>query len=154
VRCGSQYFGLTLLKKSMLQPSFVRNAFRMLSLVIMKDKKLLFSVTAKDCDWQEMTAGGPGGQHQNRKKTAIRCIHRASGAVGFSREHKSQLENKREAFVRMANTATFLNWNRIQAAKMLGQPDPEKIVDDMMSPKNLKIEYRTEKGWEKEGEAP
>jgi protein subunit release factor B len=124
----------------------------------MKEKKLLFSVTAKDCDWQEMTAGGPGGQHQNRKKTAIRCIHRASGAVGFSREHRSQLDNKREAFTRMAESKKFQMWARIQAAKTIGGKQPEVIVEEMMHPKNLKIEKRTEKGWEeyeqKEGEAP
>lgn len=121
----------------------------------MKNKKLLFSVTAKDCDWQEMTAGGPGGQHQNRRKTAIRCIHRASGAVGFSREHKSQIQNKQEAFARMAQTKEFNNWVRIQAAKMMGQRDVEEVVDDMMAPNNLKVEYRTENGWEeKKGEGP
>lgn len=116
----------------------------------MPNKKLLFSVTAKDCDWQEMTAGGPGGQHQNRKKTAIRCLHRASGAVGFSREHKSQLRNKQEAFKRMAETKEFKNWVRVQASKAMGQRDLEEVVDDMMAPSYLRIEYRTEKGWEDE----
>jgi protein subunit release factor B len=110
-------------------------------------KKLLFSVTAKDCDWQEMTAGGPGGQHQNRRKTAIRCTHRASGAVGESREFKSQLQNKRAAFERMAKTQKFQMWARVQAAKLSGQKTPEEIVDDMMAPKNLKIEYRDQSGW-------
>lgn len=118
----------------------------------MKDKKLLFSVTAKDCDWQEMTAGGPGGQHQNRKKTAIRCTHRASGAVGFSRDHRSQLQNKQEAFRRMAETKEFKNWIRVQASKAMGQRSVEEVVEDMMTPSNLRVEYRTENGWEKEGE--
>lgn len=116
----------------------------------MKDKKLLFSVTAKDCDWQEMTAGGPGGQHQNRKKTAIRCTHRASGAVGICRDYRSQIQNKQEAFVRMAMTKQFNNWLRIQAAKMQGQKNPEEVVDDMMNPHNLKVEYRTENGWQEQ----
>lgn len=112
-----------------------------------KNQKLLFSVTAKDCDWQEMTAGGPGGQHQNRKKTAIRCTHRASGAVGESREFKSQLQNRRAAFERMAKTKRFQLWIRIEAAKAAGRRSPEEIVDDMMDPRNLKVECRDESGW-------
>lgn len=110
-------------------------------------RKLLFSVTASDCDWQEMTAGGPGGQHQNRKKTAIRCIHRASGAVGFSRQEKSQLANKRLAFTRMAETEVFKNWLRVQAAKLQGQKSVEEVVDEMMHPHNIKVEYRSKEGW-------
>lgn len=111
-------------------------------------KRLLFSVTANDCKWEEMTAGGPGGQHQNRRKTAIRCTHKASGAVGFSREHKSQLSNKRAAFTRMAETTTFKNWLRVQASKAMGQKSVEEVVDEQMHSHNLKIEHRTEKGWE------
>lgn len=51
-------------------------------------KKLLFSVTADDCTWQTMAASSKGGQHANRNETAVRCIHRESGAVGISREFK------------------------------------------------------------------
>lgn len=119
----------------------------MVSALFVYMQKLLFSVTAKDCDWQEMTAGGPGGQHQNRKKTAIRCIHRASGAAGFSRVHKSQIENKREAFKRMAETKVFNNWLRVQAAKLQGQKSVEEVVDEMLHPHNLKVEYRSKEGW-------
>lgn len=111
-------------------------------------KRLLFSVTAKDCDWQEMTAGGPGGQHQNRKKTAIRCTHRASGAVGICRDYRSQTQNKQEAFVRMAMSKKFNNWLRVYASKMMGQKSVEEVVDEQMQPHNLRVEHRTEKGWE------
>jgi protein subunit release factor A len=111
-------------------------------------KQLLFSVTAKDCDWDTMTAGGKGGQHQNRKRTAVRCTHRASGAVGEARDSRSQDDNKRAAFVRMSQTKKFQNWLRVEAALQMGQRPPEKVVDDLMHPKNLKIECRTAKGWE------
>lgn len=42
----------------------------------MKEKKLLFSVTIKDCDVETMTHGGKGGQHANRNRTAVRVTHR------------------------------------------------------------------------------
>jgi protein subunit release factor B len=51
-------------------------------------KHLLFSVTAKDCDWDTLAASSKGGQHANRNETAVRCTHRESGAVGVSREFK------------------------------------------------------------------
>lgn len=110
-------------------------------------KRLLFSVTAADCEWQDMTAGGKGGQHQNRKKTAIRCIHRPSGAVGESREHRSQILNKRAAFERMAKTDKFQRWIKVKASIMMGHKSPEEIVEEMMQERNLKVEYQTSEGW-------
>lgn len=47
----------------------------------------------------------------------------------------------------MAKTQKFQMWARVQAAKLSGQKTPEEIVDDMMAPKNLKIEYRDQSGW-------
>ncbi len=65
-------------------------------------RELLFSVTREDCDWTFQTAGGPGGQNSNKVATACRCVHRASGAVGFAREHRTQKLNRAAAFKRMA----------------------------------------------------
>ena len=62
-------------------------------------KQFMFSVGIKDLDIQTFTAGGPGGQHQNRVETAVRLTHRPSGAVGESRSEKSQHRNKRLALV-------------------------------------------------------
>ena len=59
----------------------------------MPDKKLLFSVTRDDCNWQTFRSGGPGGQHQNKVESGVRCVHRASGAVGESRSERSQYVN-------------------------------------------------------------
>lgn len=114
-------------------------------------KTLLFSVTAADCDWQDMTAGGPGGQHQNRRHTAIRCTHRASGAVGESREFKSQVQNKRAAFERMAQSQKFRSWHKLETARrMLNEQSIEamlqKRVDEQMRPANIKVELQDELG--------
>ena len=126
----------------------------------MKEKKLLFSVTADDCDWQTMTAGGPGGQHQNRSQTAVRCVHRASGAVGVSRDSKSQIINKRAAFERMVNTKEFQNWHRLEAARRLMNEQSiesmvNKRVDEAMHPVNIRVEVQDERGrWIPEPPAP
>lgn len=89
-------------------------------------KTLLFSVTREDCDWDYFCAGGPGGQHQNKTASACRCTHRASGAVGISRDHRQQGQNKKEAFKRMAATKEFKNWLRIETARRTGQAEQER----------------------------
>ena len=88
----------------------------------MERKAKLFTVSIKDCDVQTFCAGGKGGQHQNKTETGVRVIHRASGAVGESRETRSQLTNKRAAFTRMARSLKFQLWVRRQA----GVTDPDK----------------------------
>jgi protein subunit release factor B len=70
-------------------------------------KQLLLSVTLKDCDVQTKRGHGKGGQNRNTRDTAVRIVHRASGAVGESQEQRSQLQNKRAAFLRMAQTPVF-----------------------------------------------
>lgn len=73
-------------------------------------RELLFSVTLKDCDVDTFRAGGNGGQNQNKRDTGVRITHRASGAVGTARDERSQLQNKRLAFRRMAESALFQAW--------------------------------------------
>ncbi len=105
-------------------------------------KKLLFSVTKKDFEIQTFRSGGPGGQNQNKVSSGVRLIHRASGAIGEARDSRSQLNNKKAAFSRLVNSPKFKAWIKIESARRLGIRDEiEKRVDDMMNPKNLKVEY-------------
>lgn len=67
----------------------------------------ILSVTIHDCEVQHFRSGGKGGQNQNKRDTGTRVIHRPSGARGESREERSQLQNKRKAFVRMAQSREF-----------------------------------------------
>lgn len=108
-------------------------------------KEKLFSVTAKDCEWQFFTAGGPGGQKQNKTASACRCIHKASGAVGESREHREQLQNKKAAFKRMAESKEFKSWIELEAKRKLGQiAQIEEQVEKEM--RKVKIEVKDESG--------
>ena len=74
------------------------------------DRQLLFSVTLKDCVVQTFRSGGAGGQNQNKRDTGVRIIHRASGARGEARDERSQLQNKKLAWRRMADSAVFRAW--------------------------------------------
>lgn len=109
-------------------------------------KELLFSVTIADCQVHSFTAGGPGGQHQNRRHTGIRITHGPSLAVGESREYRSQLQNKRAAFTRMAETPKFRAWLLVEAARRAGKPSIEQRVDALMDEANIKVEVRGEDG--------
>lgn len=104
----------------------------------------LFSVKLSDCDVQTFRAGGPGGQNQNKRDTAVRIKHKPSGAVGESREERTQLANKRIAFRRMAESKEFQTWAKIKALQL--RPIDE-MVDEAMAEENLKIEVREGNRW-------
>jgi protein subunit release factor A len=106
-----------------------------------KEKKLLFSVTAKDCEFQTFCTGGSGGQHRNAKQNGVRCIHKESGARAEHRDGRDQVRNKREAFVKMVETPVFKAWHRMETARRLGLlKGIDEAVDQAMASKNLKIE--------------
>lgn len=76
----------------------------------MGERQLVLSITLRDCRVDEFRSGGPGGQNQNKRNTGIRIVHEPSGAVGESREERSQLQNKKTALKRMAAHPKFKVW--------------------------------------------
>lgn len=110
-------------------------------------RQKILTVTIKDCRVDTFRSGGKGGQNQNKRDTGVRVVHEPSGAIGESREERSQPLNKKNAFLRMAKSQAFQTWNRIQAAKALGQETIEERVEKQMQPHNILIETHTEKGW-------
>ena len=73
----------------------------------MSERVRILSVTIHDCEVQHFRSGGKGGQNQNKRDTGTRIIHQASGARGEARDERSQLQNKRLAFRRMAESPAF-----------------------------------------------
>lgn len=92
-------------------------------------------LTRHDFIWQTFRAGGKGGQNQNKRDSAVRCIHEPSGARGESREHRTQWQNKQEAFRRMAESKVFKLWVWREHGGVL------VAVEEAMRPENLMIEY-------------
>lgn len=98
-------------------------------------KEHILRVTIKDCEIQTFRAGGKGGSHQNKTSSGVRIIHHPSGARGESREERSQLQNKRKAFVKMAESKEFRRWVGIESSRH------DKWIEEQMAPENLLIEY-------------
>jgi protein subunit release factor B len=114
-------------------------------------KQLLFTIHEKDFDVQTFCSGGPGGQNQNKRYTGVRIVHKPSGAVGESREERSQHQNKRLALQRLSKTVKFKMW----LSKMLYELDMGKtideLVDEQMKPENISVETVDSNGrWAKE----
>ena len=111
-----------------------------------KKKELLFRVTAADCDWSYTKGTGSGGQKKNKTSSAVHCTHRASRAHGYSEASRSQLDNKREAFVKMCNTKEFKDWHRLEIARRTGrQAELERQVEEEM--KKVKYEVKVDQRW-------
>jgi hypothetical protein len=103
----------------------------------MSDRELLFRVTAKDFEETHVRGSGPGGQHRNKTSTGVRLRHRASGAVAEATEHKSQEQNRREAWKRVRDTPEWKVWFRDMVATTSGQPTIAQRVDRAMRPENI-----------------
>lgn len=112
-----------------------------------RKRELLFSVTAKDCEWSYTRGSGNGGQKKNKTSSAVHCMHRPSGAHGYSEASRSQHDNKRDAFVKMAESEQFRVWNRMEAMRRMGVLDEIDRVVARELALNTKIEVRVDGVW-------
>lgn len=105
-------------------------------------KTLLFSLTKKDFRIDTFCTGGPGGQKQNKTSSGVRITHIASGAVGESRNHRSQEQNRKAAFERLTSSVKFQSWLKATTAAVeQGFRDIEAKVDADMSPENIRVDF-------------
>lgn len=115
---------------------------------------LLFSITKKDFERQTFSVGGHGGGGKDTSNSAVRLIHKASGAVGEGRDHCSNTKNCEDAFKRLLNTKKFKDWHRIECARRMGQYIPEteeeikervdRMIDQGLKDGTIKLEYLEE----------
>ena len=64
--------------------------------LILADEKLLAQCIVETC-----RASGPGGQHRNKRDSAVRLTHRSTGVVVTASERRSQHENRHRAVARL-----------------------------------------------------
>jgi protein subunit release factor B len=109
-------------------------------------KKLLFSVTAKDCEWSYTRGSGNGGQKKNKTSSAVHCMHRPSGAHGYSEASRSQADNKRDAFQKMHDSPEFQKWVQLEFMKRSGEMDEiERKVEQELA--KVKTEIKIDGKW-------
>lgn len=109
-------------------------------------EQLKIVITANDCRRDTFRCGGHGGQNVQKRDTGVRFTHAESGAVGECTEHRTQLQNEKVAWRKMASHPKFQLWCKMQlAAKEQGFRDMERKVDSMLMEKNLKVELSPEK---------
>lgn len=111
-------------------------------------RELLLSVGAKDCRWDYFRGSGAGGQKKNKTASAVRCTHIASGAVGQASDTRSQPQNRKLAFGRMARSRVFQKWLKVANARAMGRvADIDREVERGMEDRNLRVEGKEGGKW-------
>jgi protein subunit release factor B len=109
-------------------------------------KDPFFSITAKDCEWSYTKGTGAGGQKRNKTSSAVHCIHKASGAHGYSESSRSQLDNRQEAFRKMAESDKFKKWLHVEYMKRTGEHyEMERQLTESL--KKVRLEVKIDGKW-------
>ena len=58
-------------------------------------------ISSKDIKIKFFKSSGPGGQHKNKRFTAVKVIHSPTGVSAVAKEQRSQAQNKKVAFERL-----------------------------------------------------
>lgn len=116
--------------------------------MIKHERRKLFSVTIKDCRVDTFRCPGKGGQNVNKVSSGVRITHDPSGASAMSCLTRDQFRNKRDAFTKMAQSKEFQVWVRVKVAELASGKTIDELVLEEMHPDKIRVEYRTEKGWE------
>ena len=111
------------------------------------NKELLFSVIEKDLVIQYFSGTGAGGQHRNKHQNCVRIKHSESGAMSTGQSNRNREANRREAFRSLVRGAKFKLWLSQKTKEIECGETLQQTVDKMMSPENLRIEYRENNVW-------
>ncbi len=109
-------------------------------------RELLFSVTAKDCDWSYTRGTGNGGQKKNKTNSAVHCTHRESGAHGYAEDTRIQSKNRSLAFERMSKTKEFQEWHKLETMRRNGM---QAVIEDNVERemKRIRVEVKEDGLW-------
>lgn len=111
-------------------------------------RELLFSVTKKDFKVDYFSGTGSGGQHRNKHQNCVRIHHVDSGVIGVGQSHRERKANRREALDNIVNNPVFKLWHTRRTMECLEGKTIEQKVDELLRPKNLRVEVRRDGRWE------
>lgn len=110
----------------------------------MSERKPALSLTRKDFRIEYFSGSGAGGQNRNKRQTACRVTHPASGAQSECQEERSAHENFARAFTRLAEKPRFKLW--VQHA-LVDQETVDRVVREALAVKNLRYEVKQDGKW-------
>lgn len=117
-------------------------------------RELLFSITKKDLRIEFFSGSGAGGQYRNKHQNCVRIHHDESGAISTGQSYRERSANLKEALNNLIKNPKFKIWHSRKVLEAIEGRKLEDVVDDLMSPNNLKIEVKKDGVWvndEKDG---
>lgn len=111
------------------------------------ERKKILSITTSDCVYQTFRCGGKGGQNVNKRDTGVRYIHPPSGARGESCDERSQWQNRKLAWRRMAESKEFQLWLRITLGQQMAVEAEATRYRENIPAADLKTEVKVNGRW-------
>jgi protein subunit release factor B len=109
-------------------------------------REKILSVTKDDCTRQTFRCGGKGGQNVNKVETGVRWIHEPSGARAESREHRTQHQNEKEAWLRLAQHPAMLYWiEQVTHGRKTEKEIEADVERELNDPRLTKLEVKAGK---------
>lgn len=96
----------------------------------------------RECSVEFYRATGPGGQHRNRRETAVRLSHESSGVVVTATERRSQALNLDKAYERMAEKLAALN---VVPKKRKPTKTPKSAIEKRLTGKKKQAQKKQER---------
>ncbi len=106
----------------------------------------------EDLDWQFTRAGGAGGQNVNKVNSAVRLTHIPTGLVVFSRQERSQSQNREVALQLIRSQVWELEEEKRlkelgEARSAIGRNQRAEKIRTYNYPQNRVTDHRINESW-------
>ena len=116
--------------------------------VLSEPEEVEITIRPEDLQVETMTAGGPGGQHQNKTASAVRMTHLPTGTVVVCRDERSQHKNRAKA-LRLLRSRIFdamqekaVTERAEQRRSLIGSGDRSQRIRTYNFPQNRVTDHR------------